>query len=601
MLQNKKTLPFIALLLSLGGYVEPTRAIDNQELIVAQKKNETTFPLVDSVAEGSVVKISGSQNIEPINNQLKEKFEDKYSGTTVEVTSTDSDTALKAVANQEVDLAAISRPLTEAEEAQGFKPVVINREKIAVIVGENNPYDGNLSTEQFTKVFRGEITNWSELGGASQPIKIIDRVSSNDTRRSFPSYSVFQNAEFKTGANAIVLPDNTTETIAEQLGTDGISYAPVSLVKDLQGIKVVVMHQTLPDDARYPFSQPNLYVYQGEPSEAVKGFLGFATAPVGQEIIQDTIASAIPVVKTPNSAVNSTTEVSPAITPTDSVDTALTTLNSATEVVPVNANSSSENWFWFLLPLALLIPLLAFLVKKGNSAQQETAETRISDRELVGAGVSRSPAYDNDDNEIAAETMIATGLGATAIANNPTKSNLPETFNLDNSVDEENNLVAEINPNLNITVSEVDGAVEVLDYKVSNINANLNTSELPNLGSSIDGVSKSPEISSHLNTPNLHQVDGAIEGVFNKFDRVNPNLNTFATPNIESGVENTIANSETTESFDQVNERLYPDTQSLQSTDLLGTIKDKAKEVNDLTDETLEIRDNLTGERKPSE
>ena len=86
-----------------------------------------------------------------------------------------TDEALKSLLDGKIDLAAIGRPLSAAEKAQGLKETPIGREKIAIIVGSDNPFSGDLTFEQFAKIFRGEITNWSELGGAPGAIRFIDR------------------------------------------------------------------------------------------------------------------------------------------------------------------------------------------------------------------------------------------------------------------------------------------------------------------------------------------------------------------------------------------------------------------------------------------
>ena len=176
MLHHKKIVPFtLALLASVGVLAEPIRASQDQIILLAQQTaTESSFPLLDKLPQGSTVKISGSENVEKISNSLKDKFEATYPGSAVEVNSTTSDAALTAVKNKNVDLAAISRPLTDTEKAQGLKTVTLNREKIAIIVGADNPYNGNLTIDQFAKIFRGEITDWSEIGGASGAIRVIE-------------------------------------------------------------------------------------------------------------------------------------------------------------------------------------------------------------------------------------------------------------------------------------------------------------------------------------------------------------------------------------------------------------------------------------------
>jgi ABC-type phosphate transport system substrate-binding protein len=571
-LHKNKTFPLtLALLLSFGVYLEPTSAVEKRQLIVAQtQEKETTFPLPDNMPEGSVVKISSSQSIEQINNNFKQKFEEKYSGAKLEVSATDSDAALSAIADKKADLAAISRPLTEAEEAQGFKTVTINREKIAIIVGENNPYNGNLTIDQFAQIFRGEITNWSEIGGTSQPIRVIDRVDTNDTRRSFPSYPVFQNAEFKTGTNATVPSDSEIEAVVKELGTDGISYAPVSAVKDLKGIKVVEMHQTLPDDARYPFSQPNLYVYQGEPSEAAEGFLGFVTAPVGQGIIQETIAIAnpLPGVNTTaeQPATDSATTNTPATTTAEQPATDSTTTNTpattpsnlgeAAQTNPdTNAEQKSNGWLWWLLPLALLIPLLAFLTRKGKDSETITNENGDG-RELVGAGVpGASPETDRGGNGIVAGTALATGLGASAIANRrQEQSNFPNQVNLDTTVegvrnkfdDTTTNISTPDVPNLDVTKNlntsdtpNLGGAVDNIRTRFDNTTANINTPDAPNLDATVEGVrNKFDDATAKINTPDAPNLGGTVDNIRTRFDDTTANINTPDAPNLGGTVDN---------------------------------------------------------------
>jgi phosphate transport system substrate-binding protein len=46
----------------------------------------------------------------------------------------------------------------------------LHQEKIAIILGANNPFQGSLTPEQFAKIPRREIKDWSELRGQSGKI-----------------------------------------------------------------------------------------------------------------------------------------------------------------------------------------------------------------------------------------------------------------------------------------------------------------------------------------------------------------------------------------------------------------------------------------------
>ncbi|MEO1404399.1 MAG: substrate-binding domain-containing protein, partial [Cyanobacteria bacterium J06635_1] len=247
----------------------------------------STFTLPESVPDGTTIRIDGSSSMEVINQSLEAQFEERYDGTTVELLANGSDAALQSLLDGDIELAAIGRPLTAEEKAQGLREALISREKIAIVVGPDSPFDENLTFEQFAQIFRGEITDWSELGGEPGEIRFVDRPESSDTRAAFQNYPVFQAAPFETGATADPVDADETRAVIEALGDDGVGYAIASQVLDNESVKIVPMHKTLPDDPRYPFSQPRGYVYLGEPSPAVQAFLGFATSPDGQAAVAE--------------------------------------------------------------------------------------------------------------------------------------------------------------------------------------------------------------------------------------------------------------------------------------------------------------------------
>jgi uncharacterized protein (TIGR02271 family) len=170
--------------------------------------------------------------------------------------------------------------LTAEEKAEGLVLAPRERQKIAIIVGADNPFRGDITFNQFAGIFRGEITDWSELGGEPGPIELVDRPITSDTRQALQRYGIFQQAPFVASASAIELSDDTTTAIVERLGTAGISYAIADQVTNVPGVRLVPMHGTLPNDPRYPYSQPLSYAYKSPASPVVTAFLGTAAAPV---------------------------------------------------------------------------------------------------------------------------------------------------------------------------------------------------------------------------------------------------------------------------------------------------------------------------------
>lgn len=246
-----------------------------------------TFTPPSSVAEGTTIEIDGTPAMAIINQSLAVGFEEQYPGTDVIVSANGDEAALRALAVGSIDLAAIGRPLTTAEQTQNLTEVPISREKIAIIVGRDNPFQGDLTFEEFARIFWGDITNWSQVGGPDLPLRFIDRPNDSDTRIALSDYQVFQARPFETGDTAIQVEADDTAAIVRELGNNGVSYAIAAEIIGQDAVRPVSMHNTLPNDPRYPYSQPRGYVYQGEPSIPVEAFLGYATNPEGQQDVAD--------------------------------------------------------------------------------------------------------------------------------------------------------------------------------------------------------------------------------------------------------------------------------------------------------------------------
>ncbi|MEL6262950.1 MAG: substrate-binding domain-containing protein [Cyanobacteria bacterium J06626_6] len=247
-----------------------------------------TFPLPTAVPENTAVRISsGSDNMNAISEALRQGFEGDYANSEVSITTKSADQAIQDVLNDNADLAAISRPLTAEEKAQGLIEVPVRREKIAIVVGSNNPFAQSITGSQFAQIFRGEIKDWSAVGGAAGPIKLVDRPASSETRQALSPYPVFTTAPFEAADGATTVDADTTEAVVQALGADGIGYVLVGELAGQPEIKALQLHKTPPSDPRYPFSQPYSFVYAGGASPAVSAFLGYATGNPGQAVVND--------------------------------------------------------------------------------------------------------------------------------------------------------------------------------------------------------------------------------------------------------------------------------------------------------------------------
>lgn len=375
-----------------------------------------TFPIFDQVAPGTKIQMVGSDATSQLRNNLKQQFERHYNGSQLENTAVNSDAALLSVSQGRADIGVVGRSLTPSEREQGLATHLIGRQKIAIVTHPDNAFTGSLSNEQFAKIFRGEITNWSQVGGPNQPIQVIDQTNDSDTRMALSNYPVFKAAPFEVAANATKLTQNDAEAIAGKLTPNSIGFLIADQALGRSDVKILPLHQVLPDDARYSFSQPLSYVYKGpEPNSAAAALLGYATASEGQRLAQIPGATATSNQTTnPTTTAPNSTTFEPLKNPPPGRSAANSVpWNGATTRTDTN-QSNRGNWGWWLVPL-LGLPALGALWLLGRRREDAVMDV---DRP-VDRPISRptSPALRTAAGLGTVGAAVGTAAGAAAMAN----------------------------------------------------------------------------------------------------------------------------------------------------------------------------------------
>jgi phosphate transport system substrate-binding protein len=243
-----------------------------------------SFAPPTSIPSGTTIRLNGSTSMVQINQALKTSLESKFSGVKVLTNAQGSDRGLEEVAQGVIDIAAVSRPLTEAERSQGLASSPIVRDAVAIVVGGQNPFTGSLTATQVKDIFTGKITSWSQVGGSLATIQVINRPAISGTHQSFQQ-EVLQGVAFGTGNNFKMMDRDATTPILQALGLNGISYATYTQIAKQKTVRAIAIDGVLPSDPNYPFQRTLYYVYKEPASEAVKAFMGFAASGEGQEAI----------------------------------------------------------------------------------------------------------------------------------------------------------------------------------------------------------------------------------------------------------------------------------------------------------------------------
>ncbi len=239
------------------------------------------------------VSTDGSTSMEKVIGALGEAFELDNSGVTFTYNPTGSGSGITAVAEGRCDIGLSSRSLKAEEKEKGLEETILALDGIAIIVNPENSI-ADLSLETIAKIYKGEITNWSEVGGKDAEIVLIGREAGSGTRDGFESITG-TDGECKYRQELTSTGDVIT-TVASN--PDAIGYASLASVKDtVKAISVdgVVPSETSVKDGTYKVQRPFVLVTKSdaELSKTAQKFFDFITSKDANEIISK--AGAVPV------------------------------------------------------------------------------------------------------------------------------------------------------------------------------------------------------------------------------------------------------------------------------------------------------------------
>ena len=122
---------------------------------------ENSGAFTSNGASGKIV-IAGSSSVTPVMEKLTEAYKALNANVEIEVQESDSTTGITSTADGTCDIGMASRDLDESETANGLVSTAIAMDGIVVIVNNNNDVEG-LTKDQINDIFRGNVTDWSEV------------------------------------------------------------------------------------------------------------------------------------------------------------------------------------------------------------------------------------------------------------------------------------------------------------------------------------------------------------------------------------------------------------------------------------------------------
>ena len=248
---------------------------------------DTTGAATEETADLSgTISMAGSTSMEKLANAVAESFMAKYPGVTVTAEFTGSSAGIEAVTAGSVDIGNSSRALKDEEKEAGAVENIVAIDGIAVVTDPANTVSG-LTKDQLISVYKGEVKNWSELGGEDAPIVVIGREAGSGTRGAFEE--LLDVADKCTYASEL---DSTGAVMAKVASTPGsIGYVSLDVLDDtVKALKLEGVEPTAENikAGNYFLSRPFVMATKGEiseQSEPVQALFDYLSSEGGKDLI----------------------------------------------------------------------------------------------------------------------------------------------------------------------------------------------------------------------------------------------------------------------------------------------------------------------------
>ena len=246
--------------------------------------------------ESKVIQAKGSDTILNVTQGIAEEFMQKNPKAKVAVTGGGSGVGISALLNKTTDIAMASRAMKQSEIDKakelgiGVEEIVLGFDGITLIVNQNNQVKG-LDSVTLGKIFRGEITNWKEVGGDDAKIVALSRDSSSGTHEFFKEHVIRggEKNNLEYGPETLYMPSN--EAIKQEVKSNkyAIGYIGMGYMDDSVhslAIDGITPSKENVSNKTYPIAREVYWYVPSERTGTMKELVDFAISADGQSVVE---------------------------------------------------------------------------------------------------------------------------------------------------------------------------------------------------------------------------------------------------------------------------------------------------------------------------
>jgi phosphate transport system substrate-binding protein len=248
-------------------------------------------------AEHETITMKGSDTLLQVGQRWAELYMNAHPEVTIQVTGGGSGTGISSLIGGTTDICQASRPIKD-EEKEKVKaqrnleavetPVALDA--LAIYVNKDNMVS-SLTLDQAARIFRGEITDWKDVGGKPGNIVLYGRENSSGTYVYFQEH-VLGTKDFAPQYQALPGTGAVVDAVAKDKG--GVGYGGIGYAKDIKTLPIAKeggmpiepnMANVL--NGSYPISRQLYWYTAGEPKGSVKALVDWVLGPEGQKVVSE--------------------------------------------------------------------------------------------------------------------------------------------------------------------------------------------------------------------------------------------------------------------------------------------------------------------------
>jgi len=220
---------------------------------------------------------------------LAKAYEEK-TGIHINIEGGGATRGIRDVAKGISDIGGTCRHKITGDDEKKARLTPVGWDAIVVITHKDNPVK-NIAFYDLRSVFRGEITNWKELGGRDSPIQVVARKGKISGVGRMARELIFKNPDEEFLKKAILLKSSGPVEKYIEDNLNSIALSGISSAKKRQVSFLTIDHHS-PDyenvaSGIYPLHRPLYLVSHEDTPDEVLDFIRFATSIEGQTIIKN--------------------------------------------------------------------------------------------------------------------------------------------------------------------------------------------------------------------------------------------------------------------------------------------------------------------------